>query len=91
MSEDWRDLCAGGRIQIVRLPNEWEQPSYHVPPCTRRLYKKLIERQRPARICEIDDQGLPWMRCRIRDKVGAWEYHWLAVTDDSWVRARSRS
>ena len=89
MSEPWRVLRLGDRIRVVRFPSEWERPGYHVPPCTRRLYRLLIERGRPVRVYEVDEYGLPWVRCRFRDSNG-WEHHFLAVNDDSWVRVRSR-
>jgi hypothetical protein len=33
---------------------------------------------------------LPWIQCRFRRKNGGWEYHWLAINDDSWVRVKTR-
>jgi hypothetical protein len=88
VGESWQNLRVGDRIRIVRLPSDWEQPGYHVPPCTRRLYHLLIERRRPLRVYAVDEDGLPWVRCRFRR--GGWEHHFLAVNDDSWVRVRSR-
>ena len=91
MAQSWRDLRVGDRIRIVRLPTEWNQPGYHVPPCTRRLCLRLIQRRRPVRVNEIDDGGLPWIACRFCRRNGSWEHHFLAVNDDSWVRVRGRS
>jgi hypothetical protein len=89
MNERWCDLRVGDRIRIVRLPSEWNLPGYHVPPCTKRLYQRLIARRRSVRISEIDELGLPWIRCQFRSRSGGWEYHFLAVNDDSWVRIKS--
>ena len=88
--ESWRDLRVGDRIRIVRLPTAWGQRGYHVPPCTRRLYMRLIQRRRPVRVYRIDDWGLPWIACRFRRRNGAWVYHFLDINDDSWVRVRKR-
>jgi hypothetical protein len=90
MNESWRDLRVGDRIRIIRLPTEWNQRGYRVPPCTRRLYTRLIQRRRPVRVYKIDDWGLPWIACRFRRKNGSWDHHFLAVNDDSWVMVRNR-
>jgi hypothetical protein len=90
MSESWRDLRIGDRIRIVRMPSGVDAPGYVFPPCTRRLYEKLITRRRSLRVYEIDEWGLPWIQCRFRQKNGTWLYHALAVNDDSWVRVKRR-
>jgi hypothetical protein len=92
MREPWRDLRVGDRIRIVRMPSKAALEGYVLPRDTRRLYKLLIARNRPLRIYEIDKRWrLPWVQCRFRMKNGKWEYHYLAVNDDSWVRVKSRS
>src|SRR5437660_427372 len=89
MIDGWRTLRVGDRIRMVRFPTEWEQPGYHVPLCTRRLYRALIDRRRSVRVYEIK-WGMPWIRCRLPRRGGGWEHHFLAIIDDSWVRVRSR-
>ncbi len=89
-NEPWRDLRIGDRVRIVRFPAEWNQPGYYLHPATRRLYKQLIERRRAVRVCQIDDWGLPYIRCQFRRRNGKWEYHWLSINDDSWVRVQRR-
>ena len=91
MSDSWRSLRIGDRIRIIRLPTAWDQPGYIVPLCTRRLYKRLIQRARPLRVSEIDAWGLPYIRCRFKMENGAWEHHFLAVNDDSWVKVLPRN
>jgi hypothetical protein len=91
MKMSWRDLRIGDRIRIVRLPTEWGQRGYHVPKSTCTLYRRLIQRGRAVRVFKIDEFGIPWIACRFRRKDGSWEYHYLAVNDDSWARVRTRS
>ncbi len=90
MNEDWKELHVGDRIRIVRMPYDSYTPGYTFGSETRRLYKKLIARRRSLRICQLDEYGLPWFHCRFRRKNGGWEYHSLAVNDDSWVRVKKR-
>jgi len=90
MISDWRNLSVGDRIRIVRMPSGVDAPGYTFSDETRRLSQKLIARRRFVRVSQVDDDGLPWIHCRIRRKSGLWEYHWLAVNDDSWVRVLNR-
>ncbi|MBN9520545.1 hypothetical protein J0H58_18805 [bacterium] len=89
-NDDWKRLRVGDRIRFVRMPWYTDTPGYTFPPETRRLYKRLIARGRPARVYEIDEYGLPWIRCRFRRRNSVWEHHFLAVNDDSWVRVKGR-
>lgn len=85
-----RSLRVGDRIRIVRLPWDANAPGQTFFPETRKLYEKLIARGRPLRVFKIDEHGLPWVACRFRRRNGSWEYHWLAIDEDSWVRVKSR-
>ena len=90
MAEDWRHLRVGDRIRIVRMPSAGSLEGYVLPRDTRRLYRLLMARKRPLTVYEIDKRWrLPWIKCKFRTKNGRWEYHYLAVNDDSWVRVRS--
>src|SRR5207237_7537709 len=91
MVERWYQLRVGDRIRIVRMPSDANTPGTTFFPETRRLYKKLIARRRPVRVFQIDEWGLPWIRCRFRLKDGSWEHHYLAVNDNSWVRVKRRA
>jgi hypothetical protein len=42
------------------------------------------------RICEIDDWGMPWIRCRFRRKNGRWVHHGLGLDEMGWVLVESR-
>ena len=91
MTEDWRELRVGDRIRIVRMPSAAALEGYVLPRDTRRLYRLLIARNRPLLVYEIDERQLPWIKCQFRTKNGRWEYHFLAVNDDSWVRVKNRA
>src|SRR5262245_44582571 len=90
MEETWQGLRIGDRIRLVSMPLEWDRPDYRVPPCTRRLMRRLIARKRALRICEVDDWGAPWVHCRIRRPDNRWAHHWLTITQGGWVRVRHR-
>jgi hypothetical protein len=90
VAEDWRTLHVGDRIRLVRMPPEWDLPGSRVPPCTRRLVHRLIARRRSLRVYEVDECGAPWVRCRLRRKSGAWEHHYLSMTQGGWVRVKAR-
>jgi hypothetical protein len=85
-----RPLKLGDRIRIVRLPPEWQNAGYRVPRSTRSVYRKLIERQRPLVVSEIDERGLPWIWCRFRSRRGGLEHHALVVDDGCWVHVKTR-
>lgn len=91
MSEPWKRLRIGDRVRFVRMPKLADTPGYFFAPETRRVYKKLIARNRPARVFQIDEYGQPWIYCRFRRKNGTWEIHWLAITDDSWVQVKKKT
>lgn len=90
MAEPWESLRVGDRIRVVRMPSGIDAPGYVFHRDTRRLYERLIERGRPLRVNRIDEDGLPWITCRFKLANGTWEWHWLAVNDDSWVRVKHR-
>jgi hypothetical protein len=90
-AESWRDLRAGDRIRLVRMPSEFGRPGYQLHRSTRRVYERLIERRRPLRVYEVDEWGLPWIACRFRQQDGSWAYHFLAFNHDGWVRVKSRT
>ena len=91
MIEAWRELRVGDRIRVVRMPSGVDAPGYTFHRDTRRLYQRLIDRHRPSRVSEVDELGLPWIRCRFLSEDGFGEHHWLAINDDSWVRVKRRT
>jgi len=79
-------LKVGDRVRTLGVPGEG-RPGYYIHRDTRRVYRKLLERKRPVRICRVDEFG-PWYHCRFRGRDGRVESHWLLVTDDdrNWVK-----
>jgi hypothetical protein len=86
----WQELRVGDRIRLVAEPPEWQRPGYQLPSCTRRLWLLLIARRRSLRVCEVDEWGAPWVRCRFRKRGGGWEHHYLAIVEAGWVRVKPR-
>lgn len=86
----WRSFRVGDRIRLVEYPREFLRPGYLIFPETVRVYKKLLKRKSPLRICEIDEWNLPWVQFRFRRRSGAYEWHSLAVNHDGFVRVKSR-
>jgi hypothetical protein len=88
-----KDLKTGDRIQITGMAGEGV-PGYFILPETVRVFKKLAAaRKRSVRICEIDEYGNPWYRCRFKKRNGKWEEHSLAVfdSDGNWRLVQRRS
>jgi hypothetical protein len=84
--EPWQELRVGDRIKPVARPPEWNRPDYHLPAETAALWRLLVARRRPLRVYEVDGQGAPWVRCRVRGPGRRWEHHFLAITHGGWVR-----
>ena len=91
LDEPWRRLRIGDRIRLVHMPTDFSRPGYSVHRDTRRVYQRIIDRQRSVRICQLDEFGMPWIHCRFRRKDGRIEYHWLLINHDGWVRVRKRT
>ena len=73
-------LIAGDRIRITKVPDGVFLSE------TVDVYERIIARNRPVRIYEVDKWGTPWYEVRIRVD-GRLEYHHLAVMeeDKNWV------
>jgi len=88
--ELWRTLKVGDYIRLVEYPPEFLQPGCVIFPETIRVYKKLVKRKRPLRISNIDEYGLPWIRCRFPIRNGRYEWHFLAMNHDGIVKVKRR-
>lgn len=82
-------LKVGDRIRIIDVPGKGI-PGYYLHSDTRRVFKKLIVRNRSLRIYQIDEYGCAWYACRFMRKNGRWEHHFLAIYDeeDNWVKVK---
>ena len=82
--ETWKDLRAGDRIRIVRIPSLFSAPHYHNGDWdeTFALYEHLIATEEILAIDQIDADGRPWVEYQWGDTSNA-----LAVDDDSWETA----
>ena len=87
----WSKLKIGDRVRFVRLPTFQGVAGGGLLEETLDLYKRLIATKRTARVFQIDEYCLPWIRCRFRRNDGTWEHHWLAINDDSWELVRPRN
>jgi hypothetical protein len=86
-------LKIGDRIRIIGIPKGQMFKE------TREVFRKLAARKQPLRICEIDEYGQPWYRCRLRILRSPgqanrckWEEHSLAIMegDDNWIKVKPR-
>lgn len=81
------DLQVGDRIRLLDFSRK-NGAGYFIHRDTIRVYRKLLARNRPVVISEVDEFG-PWFECRFRKKSGGMEYHFLVVTDeDKWVKVK---
>ena len=85
-----QNLKVGDRVRLVHFPKEWVGRGL-LPRDTRQLYKYLLARRSPVRVWQIDETGMPWIRCQLRAKDGVMEYHLLLIgTDSGWVKLKKR-
>ncbi len=89
MMPDPKSLRIGDLVRFVSLPEEWADPRWSVPAESLALMKKMIQRTWPSRVYEVDQQGQPWIRARIR--VGKlYHDHTWAITEQSGLRRVNR-
>jgi hypothetical protein len=88
-SDDWKTLRFGDRIRFVAMPTGFSSENCHED--TLEVYRTLIARRRGVRICFMDEFDMPWIRFRVPDPDGGWEWHSLLINHDGWVRVKQRS
>ena len=85
-----KSLRVGDRVRFVGLPAGSAQDC-QVLAESLAFMKKMIARSWPSRVFRIDDQGLPWIMARTREK-GRFVYHFWAISESSgWRRVKRRS
>lgn len=84
------DLQIGDKVRIVAVPGEGID-NYNLQKETRAVYKKIISRNAPVRINEIDEWGNRWYSVRFK-RYGRIEHHFLNITQDdtNWVKVKKR-
>ncbi len=78
-----QEVQIGDKIKFFAIPEDGSK-GYHLHKETRGLYKALIARRRPAKVVAMrDDFGgpAPEIYCRIKDKKGRTQHHWLVLTE----------
>lgn len=77
----WEELEVGDLIILVTLPSEFHTPGYYIHKDTLRVYKAILGRNKPLKIKEIDENGIPWVE--FREKRRGRNYtHYLAFNHD---------
>ena len=74
---------------MVRIP-AFYHVGYNIHRQTMWLYRQILKRGRPMRICFIDEWGLPYVHCRFRRKNGGWRHDWLGLDKDGWALVELR-
>jgi hypothetical protein len=65
----------------VTLPSEFHSEDYHIHRDTLRVYKAILGRNKPLKIKEIDEDGIPWVEFREKRR-GKNLIHSLAFNHD---------
>lgn len=77
----WETLQVGDLVLLVTLPPEFHTPGYYIHKDTLRVYKLILGRNKPLRIKEVDEDGIPWVEVREKRR-GKTFYHSLAFNHD---------
>jgi hypothetical protein len=84
-------LKVGDLVRFVTLPDEWTRPSYTIGAESIAFMKKMIRRSGPSRVAEVDEDGYPWIRARIRER-GRIHYHsWMITESTGWRLVKRRT
>jgi hypothetical protein len=83
-------LKVGDLVRITDVAGNGAK-DYYLHPETRRVYKKIIARNRPVRINRIA-YGEPWYTVGFKRKDGSWEWHDLSVndSDNNWEKVGAK-
>jgi hypothetical protein len=85
--ELWRRLRVGDRIRFVDLGSlKWNILHRE----TKQAYKYLRKRRRPVTVYKVDEDGLPWVHFRFRDKRGLGR-HYMAMNHGGIVIVKRRT
>lgn len=79
-----KNLKIGDKIKILSIPEPHD--NYYLHRETRDIYEKIIKRNKPVKIYDIDKDGIPWFYCKFKKKDGTWHHHYLSVDCDNWKK-----
>jgi hypothetical protein len=87
--KSFRGLKVGDIVRLVEVP-KFYRVGYNIHRDTMWVYRQILARKRPMRICMIDDWGLPYVHCRFRLKNGRWRDDWLGLDKEGWALVKRR-
>src|SRR4051812_3277753 len=85
----FRGLKVGDRVRLIEIPTFY-RVDYNIHRDTMWVYRQLLARQRPRRICLIDERGLPYIHCRFRRSNGRWRDERLGLDNQGWALVERR-
>ncbi len=85
-----KTLKVGDLVRFVSLPDEWSRPGHTVMPEDRAFMKKMIKRTWPSRVRWIDEDGLPWIQAKIRERGRLNDHTWAITESTGWRLVRRR-
>jgi hypothetical protein len=77
-------LKIGDLVRFTKLPDEWSRPGCYVPSCDIAFMKKMVKRSWPSRVCEIDDNGSPWISAKTYEKGRLYWHKWKIAESSGW-------
>lgn len=60
----WKKLKVGDLVLLAFMPEEFNQPGYTLHKDTLRVYKAILNHNKPLKIKSIDEDGIPWVEYR---------------------------
>lgn len=87
---DPRTLKVGDRVRFISIPKEWADSKCVVHEESRAFMEAMINRRHASRICEIDADGAPWIRARMKEG-DRWAHHSWAITESTGWRLVKRT
>lgn len=77
----WEKLKAGDMVLLVKMPSEFSNKDYCIHKDTLRVYKAILNGNKPLKIKSIDEDGIPWAEFR-EEYRGSKLKHFLAFNHD---------
>ncbi len=95
MTERWRQLRAGDRVRLLRVPEADLQQrerdlrnGAEMPGWTADTLERILQLNPLVTIDHVDEFGAPWFEYELTSPNGKIEYHSIAIVEDeSWELA----